>query len=102
VFVHGPYLVLEAGPEMAAAGDTLSFVTWKGLPGGAAVLVAVDVNGTPVFVPVVFGLFNGGGQWTFSSLVPAGLSGNDVTFLGFGFAPPGNVEATNLETVRFL
>src|SRR5262249_13194982 len=51
VFVHGPYLTLEGDPLDAAAGVTLSLTTWGGDANNLALLVLVDFDGTPMFVP---------------------------------------------------
>src|SRR4029450_7935990 len=41
VFVHGPYPPLGAAPETVTAGATLALTTWKGQPGGQALLAVV-------------------------------------------------------------
>jgi len=100
VFVHGPYLTLEANPETVSTGDTLALTTWKGLVGACALLTAVDLNGTPLWT-LAIDIFDAGGLWTLSGTVPPGLSGNVVTFLSIGFAPTGELELSNLEVVAF-
>ncbi len=100
VFVHGPYLTLEASPETVSAGATIAFTTWKGLAGGCVLLTMVDINGTPMW-GVAIDTFDVDGLWTLSGTVPPGLSGNVVTYLSVGFAPTGELQLTNLETVTF-
>jgi Tol biopolymer transport system component len=100
-FVHGPWLTLEADPAAPPAGATLSFTTWTGLPYGASLLVATDVNGTSIFVPVVLATFDSAGRWSWSATVPAGLSGIVASFTAFGFAPSGKVDASNEVDVAF-
>ena len=43
LFVHGPHLTLEAAPDSAAAGATVTLTTWGGWPKGLTMLVLVDV-----------------------------------------------------------
>jgi hypothetical protein len=101
VFVHGASLTLEASPEFASAGDTLTFNAWTGQPAGATLLVAVDVNAVPLFTVLFVGNFDASGVWTVGATVPAGLAGNVVTFEEVGFTPNGKVGASNREVVTF-
>ncbi len=101
VFVHGPYLTLEASPETVSAGATLTLTSWGGQPGGPALLAAVDINGTPLFLKIAFGTFDATGLWSVADTVPPGLSGIVATFLGIGIAPTGKVDLTNLEAITF-
>lgn len=101
VFVHGSYLTLEAEPGDPGAGATLTFSTWRGAALAACLLVVSDVNGTPTFVPEVSSTFDADGLWTLAATVPAGLSGNVVTFETFGIATNGKIEVTNAVAVAF-
>ena len=101
VFVHGPYLTLEADPHSPPAGATLTFSTWTGAAGGLSLLVVTDINGTSLFVPVMIGAFDTNGLWTLSGTVPSGLSGTVATFETFGIIPTGKVGASNLVAVSF-
>jgi Tol biopolymer transport system component len=101
VFVHGPYLTLEADPESAPAGATLTFTTWTGAVSGLCLLVVNDVNGTPTFVPAAIGSFDAHGLWTLAGTVPSGLSGNVITFETFGFIATGKVDVSNSFAVTF-
>ncbi len=101
VFVHGPYLILEASPDTVSAGATLTLTTWGGQPLGLALLGVVDINGTPLFLTLAFGTFDASGLWSLGGTVPPGLSGNVVTFQSLGFAPTGKQALTNREAVTF-
>ena len=83
------------------AGATLTLTSWGGQPEGPVLLVAVDINGTPLFLKIAFRKFDASGLWSVAGTVPPGLSGNVVTFQSFGIAPTGNVDLTNLEAVTF-
>ena len=72
-----------------------------GQPLGAALLAVVDVNGTPLFIPIAIGSFDPDGLWAVSGTVPAGLAGSVVTVRGFGIAPADRAEGTNPEAVIF-
>ena len=101
VFVHGPWLALDADPALALAGNTLTFTTWSGQPSGATLLVTTALNGSPLFVPLVFGTFDAAGAWVFSATVPGGLAGNVATFATLGIVPPGKVAMTGPRDVSF-
>ena len=63
----------------------------------------VDVNGTPLFLPVDFDSFDANGRRVHFSLpVPPGLSGIVATFVSFGVAASGTVVASNPAMVTFL
>ena len=101
VFVHGPWLTLEADPAAVPAGATLTFTTWTGAPSGAALLVATGLNGTPLVLPLVPGTFDAAGVWLFSATVPSGLAGNVVDFTSLGIAPTGKAALSNPVVVAF-
>ena len=101
VFVHGPYLTLEADPNPAPAGVTLTLSTFTGDPNNLAMLVIDDVNGTPMFAPVVITTFDAQGNLLVSGMVPAGFSGTEIGFIAFGIVPTGKVGATNQVDVAF-
>jgi hypothetical protein len=101
VFVHGPWLTLEADPPRAAAGATLTFTTWTGDASSLALLAVVDVDGAPMFLPAVSSTFDGQGLWTFSVTVPSDVAGSVWTLRSYGFAPTGKVQASNDAAVAF-
>ncbi len=100
-FVHGPFLTLEARPEIVTTGSTITLTTWTGQAGGPVLLAAVELNGSSLFLPITSTRFDASGLWTLYGTVPPGLSGNVVTFVTLGIAPTGDVEISNLEPVTF-
>jgi Tol biopolymer transport system component len=100
-FLRGPDLTLEADPPAPTAGATITFSTWTGQPSGVALLVVIDVNGAPMFVPGEFGTFDGAGLWTLSRTVPTGLSGSVFTLQTIGFVTATNVDVSNAFAVSF-
>ena len=100
-FNRGPDLTLEADPPAPPAGATLTFSTWTGQASGVALLLVIDVNGTPMFVPGEVGTFDGAGVWSFSRTVPTGLSGSVFTLETVGFVPTGRVDVSNSFAVSF-
>jgi hypothetical protein len=101
IFTHGSYLTLEADPQSPTAGATLTFNTWRGKANGLGLLVATDLDGTPLFVPVVSSAFDANGLWTLSATDPSGLAGNDITFETFGIIETGKVNVSNTVVVSF-
>jgi len=101
VFVHGPYLTLEADPAAPAGGATITFTTWMGGASAPCALFATDINGTPVFLLAVISTFDNTGVWRLSATVPAGLTGNVITFETYGFDPTGKVDVSNPFAVSF-
>ena len=102
VFVHGPWLTLEADPPEVAAGATITFTTWTGEPSGLALLAVVDVDGAPFFVPALLATFDGGGVFAWATTVPSGLAGTVWRLQSFGFVPTAKVAASNSVAVEFL
>jgi Tol biopolymer transport system component len=101
VFVHGPYLTLEADPNPAAAGVTLTLSTFTGDPNNLVMLVIDDVNGAPMFVPIVITTFDAQGNFAVGGTVPAGFSGNEIGFIAFGIVATGKVGVSNQVPVAF-
>jgi Tol biopolymer transport system component len=101
VFVHGPYLTLEAEPPQVAAGATLTFSTWTGDASNLALLALIDIDGVPMFLPAVLSTFDANGVWSFSAAVPPGLSGSVMMLQTFGFVPTGKVQVSNDVAVTF-
>ena len=63
----------------------------------------MDVNGTPVFVPVDLGPFAANGQRVhLSAPVPPGYSGLVATFVSFGVAASGKAATSTPAVVTFL
>jgi Tol biopolymer transport system component len=101
VFVHGPFLTLEPDPASPAVGATLTLNTWGGEPSGAVVLVLIEMNGAPTFLPAAFGLFDGAGVFTVGGTVPAGLSGIEVGLQTFGIVSTGKLGVSNAAAITF-
>jgi len=101
VFVHGPYLTLEASAHQVSAGSPLTLTTWTGHSLSPAFLAIVEVNGVPANAPATQGRFGRTGAWTLSGTVPPGLAGLALTFQTTGIAPTGKVDRSNPETVFF-
>ena len=101
VFVHGPYLTLEATPPSPPAGAKLTFTTWTGLQQAPSLLALVDVNGTPTFMPAALMTFDPNGLWEVTTYVPAGLAGNVFQFESYGYVESGSVEVSNRAIVAF-
>jgi Tol biopolymer transport system component len=101
VFVHGPYLTLEADPNPAAAGVTLTLTTFTGDPNNLVMLVIDDVNGAPMFVPIVISTFDAQGNFAVGGTVPAGFGGTELGFIAFGIVATGKVGVSNQVPVAF-
>ncbi|HET6162981.1 MAG TPA: hypothetical protein VFG37_04900 [Planctomycetota bacterium] len=101
VFVRGPEFTLEADPPVVAAGQQLTLTTYAGVPGNGASLWAIDVSGTPLFVPIAFGVLQSDGTFALSATVPPGLSSLDVTFRAYCIGAAGFLEHSNDATVVF-
>ncbi len=101
IFVHGPFLTLEAGPSPVSAGATLTFDAWGGEASGASMLVVSSVNGTSFFIPVLLSTFDASGRFTFGVTVPNGLAGLTIGFELVGIQPNGKVGLSNSALVLF-
>ena len=85
----GSELFLDASPMEADPGDTMVFEAREGPPGAPAALLVVDVDTEPdvlsddsVFV-VATGVLDAVGDYSYSAVVPPGLSGLTMTFQVF-------------------
>ncbi|MEW6746961.1 MAG: hypothetical protein AB1486_29850 [Planctomycetota bacterium] len=102
VFVRGPELTLQASPlVVSGVDDTLTFTTYKGIPGNKASLWAVKVDSTLIFVPIYAGSFLADGRFVVWGPVPGWLGTLDVTFRSYGIGLSGLAVATNDVTVSF-
>lgn len=101
VFLHGPFLTLDADPPAVGPGATLTLTTNWGLPFGAALLAVTGLDGTPMFLPVTFGTFDAVGTWTLVSTVPSGLSGHFVNLISYGLVPNTSAKRSNEVVVTF-
>ncbi len=94
-------LALEIMPSQVSAGDMLYFTTCGGLSSQLALLAIVEVNNLPLFVPITLGTFDGGGQWSFTAIVPPGLQGLVAEFQSFGFYSSGRAGLSDRELIEF-
>jgi len=101
VFLRGPEFTLEADPPVVAAGQSLTLTTFTGVAGNGASLWAIDVSGTPLFVPIALGALQSDGTFALSATVPPGLSSLDVTFRAYCIGQAGFLERSNDATVVF-
>ena len=95
-------LSLSACPPLVSAGDTLRLESGSAVPGSPNALYVVAVNGAPFTQPLLYASANGQGEWALHAVVPAGLSGLELTFLQFGFSQgTGMLAASNTASVAF-
>ena len=97
-YVHSD-LALVADADSATGGDTLTFSTCGGLTGALGMLAVTDFSGTPMFVPIDFGVFDADGDRDTSFTVPSGLAGNTVDVLALGFWRPGTIGLSRAVTI---
>lgn len=95
-------LAMRASPTSVQADETLTLTELEGVPGDPTLIGIVDVNGSPLWIPLLLDTIDAQGRYVLSATVPSGLSGITVGFLGFGFARSGRLVATNVEYVTFL
>jgi hypothetical protein len=98
----GP-LVLNAGPNPASAGKTLTLTSQSPrlTAGDPGVLFTWDVNGSPFVTPILGVAFDATGTWTVSSAVPTGLTGIEVGLRMFALPTGGKLLMSNEELVIF-
>jgi Tol biopolymer transport system component len=100
-FMHGPDLTLEVIPASPTSGQLMTFLAWTGKPGGLNMLVLDNLNGTPLFKPILTAIFNAAGSWSISAPTPPGLAGLSLSFEELGIVPTGKVGVSNTFTVTF-
>ncbi|MEW6071521.1 MAG: integrin alpha [Planctomycetota bacterium] len=82
---RGNDLFLTATPAALGTGDTLTLVAGLGTLFRPAAIYLVEIDGTPVFVPVLEGTFDPRGELVFTATVPPGVtSHHSLTFHAFG------------------
>jgi hypothetical protein len=101
VFPIARALTLDAKPAQVGEGDHLELTTFYGAAGGGMLLVAVDVSGSAMFVPIVHGAFGDDGTHVLAATVPPGLAGLSVTLQSFGLDACSIVAASKPATVVF-
>jgi hypothetical protein len=95
--------LLSITPTTVGAGQKLSFDSSFGMPNDLVMLVVRDINGSPFFTILLVSTFTANYDWAFSTNVPPGLSGLNVTFESFKQSDPCRDKAigTNEVTVHF-
>jgi hypothetical protein len=98
----GP-LVLTSKPNPAGAGLTLDLYSNSPLLGlgDLGVLFNWTVNGSLVIFPLFPVSFDANGDWTFSTIVPAGLSGIEAGLKMFALPAGGKVMVSNEDLIIF-
>jgi len=103
VSIHGGNdLFLDLTPIEVADGDSLSRTIRTGVPGNAAILVVVDVNGNSAWTTL-------GGIRTFDAMgsieetvvVPPGMAGYVVAYQAFAINARGKLSRSDREVVTF-
>jgi hypothetical protein len=75
----GNDLFLQANAYEYQPGDPVTVEARGGEPGKVAIIVVVDVNGTPMFEPVLFGLLDPDGNLQLTDTASTDYSGATVT-----------------------
>jgi hypothetical protein len=84
IVLLGNDLYLHVDPKRVVSGDAIAFVTREGLPGQPTLLVIENVNGLPIFAPVLpVRYFDPTGGVKLTATVPPGLQGYDVTYRSY-------------------
>jgi hypothetical protein len=81
------------------ANDTLTLTTWRAAPSAPVMLVVADLNGTPLFLPLVVTTCDATGEWSLSASVPGGLAGNVITFVSYAIVDSGKVDLSDRAVV---
>jgi hypothetical protein len=98
----GPTLTLSSLPASVGTSDTLAFASCGGFPGSLLMFLVIDINGAPLFQPVLIGSHDVAGEWCLSAPVPAGVGPLDVQFQVLGFVSAGTLAFSNPGEVQFL
>jgi hypothetical protein len=83
-------LALDALPDAVSAGQGLEFRTYGGLPGGPIGLFLTAVNGSPFNLLFFVGAFDAEGRSSLPLVVPAGLTGIQITVQALGHWQTGS------------
>ncbi len=93
-------LTLRSGYAWLNSGDLLDLDTCDGLPGAPVLLAVVGLNGSAYFSPLSLGAFDADGHHSFSTTLPDGIEGIDLSFQSFGFVDQ-SVDRSNEVGVGF-
>jgi len=88
-------LSLEANDTTLSANDTLTLTVAGGQPSQPAMMVALAVNGSPIFIPIYSSTFDGAGELALSTTVPSGLAGITLDLVGLGIVASGKPRFSN-------
>jgi hypothetical protein len=94
-------LSLEANDTMLSANDTLTLTVAGGQASQPAMLVALAVNGSPIFIPIYSSTFDGAGELALSTTVPSGLAGITLDLVGLGIVASGKPRFSNEVELAF-
>jgi hypothetical protein len=94
-------LSLEANDTTLSANDPLTLTVAGGLPSQPAMMVALGVNGTPIFIPIFSSTFDGSGELALSTTVPSGLAGITLDLVGLGIVASGKPKFSNVVQLVF-
>jgi len=83
----GNDLFLQIEPTIAGPGHSVSIAVRGGSLSSTLLIALVELNGTPLFVPVFLGALDRHGEWSASATVPSGLGDLTVGFQAFAFSP---------------
>jgi hypothetical protein len=72
------------------------------LPGAPVALFLIGANGSPLFVPMLFGNLDGQGIFSLFGTIAPGLSGLNITLRMYAMKPSGKIVAGNEVVIFFL
>jgi hypothetical protein len=96
-------LALDVSPNIATAGDNITFASCGGVPGHLATLYVVAVDGNSTILPINTGVMDSTGHRILVAQVPDDpqLLGLCVTFRAFSIDSEGLIIESNREFVAF-
>lgn len=100
--VQGPCLVVNASPNPALSGNTLTLsVGGPMLANQTAALFVWEVLGNPLVLRLLVAPLNGNGEFEANVSVPPGLAGIDIGLKAFSSVAGGGLAASNIEHLYF-
>jgi FG-GAP repeat protein len=99
--IHGSDLFFNSNMKFPVAGADLVLTTSAGDPDQPALLVVEEVDGGPLFLPVVSSLLNANGEWHLPATVPSGLAGHSVALRSWSLDLNGKIVTSSLERLCF-
>ena len=95
-------LGLASNLSVVPSGAWLQLDTCGALATGPVLVVAVDLSGQPLFLPVASGTVNGSGGFGFGATVPSGLAGLTVALQSFAAIQSGKAGTSRTLLLTFL